>query len=146
MVLVENQLGVANASAIASTPGVSVIVAAPGDLGVSYAGDRDATEQAIATVLAAAREAGVPCGITAGPDEVVRRVEQGFRVIMTTGAEALALGRKAAGERKSNATGRSGVQEACHGVHRRGRTVRSELAVGFSCRRSCNLHLRQLPG
>jgi 4-hydroxy-2-oxoheptanedioate aldolase len=98
MLLVENQAGVQNALAIAKTPGVSVVMAAPGDLGVSYAGDREATEQAIQTVLAAAKAAGVPCGITSGPDDVALRVEQGFRVIVTMpGSNAAAIGRKAAG-------------------------------------------------
>ncbi|MDE3156391.1 MAG: aldolase [Acidobacteriota bacterium] len=97
MALIENPLGVRHASAIARTPGLSVVVAAPGDLSVSYAWDRDATEQAIQTVLAAAKDAGVPCGITAGQQEIVRRVEQGFRVIMATDPEALVLGRRAAG-------------------------------------------------
>ncbi|HVB37754.1 MAG TPA: hypothetical protein VND92_04420, partial [Vicinamibacterales bacterium] len=97
MTLIENPLGVQNAKAIAKTPGVSVVVAAPGDLGVSYAGDPDRTERAIQTVLAAATEAGVPCGITAGAQDIARRVEQGFRVIMAMDGEALAIGRKAAG-------------------------------------------------
>jgi len=97
MLLIENQLGVQNARAIAATPGLGVLVAAPGDLGVSYAGDREATERAMQAVLDAARAAGVPGGTTAGPADIVRRVEQGFRVVITTDREGLMLGRQAAG-------------------------------------------------
>lgn len=95
MLLIENQLGVKNVREIAQVKGVSVIAAAPGDLSVSYAGDRDAIEKAIQTVLAAAKEFGVPCTITAGPNDVERRVKEGFRVIITSG-EALRIGRKVA--------------------------------------------------
>ena len=57
----------------------------------------EAVEAAIQTVLAACLEAGVPCGITAGPDDIAMRIEQGFRVFIVTSPEALAVGHQAAG-------------------------------------------------
>ncbi len=96
LLLIENQLGVKNVRDIAKVKGISVLGAAPGDLSVAYAGDNEAVERAIQTILAAAKEANIPCAITAGPQDVERRIREGFRVIIT-GGEALAIGRKAAG-------------------------------------------------
>jgi 4-hydroxy-2-oxoheptanedioate aldolase len=97
MVLIEDQIGVANALDIVSTPGVSVAFPGPGDLRRAYEGDMEAVEGAIQTVLAACQEAGVPCGVTAGPDDIATRIEQGFRVFIVTSPEALAVGHQAAG-------------------------------------------------
>ncbi len=97
MLLIENQAGVANAEAIARTPGVTVVASAPGDLGVAYGGDAAATEQAIQEVRQAVSQAGVACMITAGPHDIARRLGEGFRVIVTTGPDALAAGLAAAG-------------------------------------------------
>jgi 4-hydroxy-2-oxoheptanedioate aldolase len=96
ILLIENQLGVANVRAIAQVKGVSVISAAPGDLSVSYAGDRTAIEEAIQTVLAACKAFDVPCAITAGVDDVEARIRQGFRVIIASG-ETIRKGRQIAG-------------------------------------------------
>ncbi len=96
LLLIENGEGVRNIDEIVQVPGVSVVVPAPGDLGVYYRGDQERVEEAIQTVLAACLEHDVPCGITAGPDNVLKRVEQGFRVIIA-GGDALQLGREAAG-------------------------------------------------
>ena len=65
--------------------------------GRAYNGDDEAIENAIQTVLSACKEFDVPCGITAGPDDIAKRLEQGFRVIIVTQPEALTVGRKAAG-------------------------------------------------
>lgn len=97
MVLIEDRIGVENALDIVSVPGVGVAFPGPGDLRRAYEGDREAVEAAIQTVLAACREAGVPCGITAGPDDIAARIEQGFRVFIVTSPEALAVGHRAAG-------------------------------------------------
>jgi 4-hydroxy-2-oxoheptanedioate aldolase len=96
LMLIENEEGVRNIREIAQVPGVTVIVPAPGDLNSYYSGDREKVEEAIQTVLAACLEFDVPCGITAGPNDVVERIEQGFRVLIT-GGEGLRLGREAAG-------------------------------------------------
>ena len=97
MLIVEDQAGITNVRDIVSTPGVSVVFAGPGDLRRSYEGDMEAVEAAIQTVLAACEEFAVPCGITAGVNDIAERLEQGFRVIIVTQPEALAAGRAAAG-------------------------------------------------
>lgn len=97
MLLIEDQIGIANALDIVSTPGISIVSPGPGDLRRAYEGDMEAVEGAIQTVLAACLEAGVPCGITAGPDDIGMRIEQGFRVFIVTSPEALAVGHQAAG-------------------------------------------------
>ena len=71
-VMIETQAGLANAAAIAATPGVDLIFIGPGDLGLAIGADT--LEAGIATVLATARSAGVPCGIfTLGPEAAARR-------------------------------------------------------------------------
>lgn len=97
VLLIEDQVGVANAREIVSTPGVSVVIPGPGDLRRAYARDMEAVENAIQTVLAACKEFDVPCGITAGVDDIEERLEQGFKMIIVTSAEALSVGRRAAG-------------------------------------------------
>ena len=57
----------------------------------------EAVENAIQTVLAACKEFAVPCGITAGVDDIAERLEQGFMLIIVTQPEALAVGKAAAG-------------------------------------------------
>ncbi|MYE44523.1 MAG: hypothetical protein F4X79_10925 [Acidobacteria bacterium] len=95
--LIEDQIGIENALEITSVPGISIVSPGPGDLRRAYEGDMEAVEAAIQTVLAACLEAGVPCGITAGPDDIAMRIEQGFRVFIVTSPEALAVGHQAAG-------------------------------------------------
>ena len=97
MLLIEDEIGIANALEIVSTPGISIVSPGPGDLRRAYEGDMEAVEAAIQTVLAACLETGVPCGITAGPDDIAARIEQGFRVFIVTSPEALAVGHEAAG-------------------------------------------------
>ena len=97
ILLLEDQVAIQNAREIVSTPGVSVAIPGPGDLRRAYNRDMEAVENAIQTVLAACKEFDVPCGITAGADDIAERLEQGFRVIIVTNPEALAVGRAAAG-------------------------------------------------
>ena len=97
MLIVEDIPGIEHVDEIVSTPGVSVVFAGPGDLRRSYEGDMEAVEDAIQTVLAACKANGVPCGITAGAADIAERIEQGFQVIIVTEAEAVPVGRAAAG-------------------------------------------------
>ncbi|HSM60700.1 MAG TPA: aldolase/citrate lyase family protein [Longimicrobiales bacterium] len=97
MFIVEDRTGIEHVDEIVSTPGASVVFAGPGDLRRAYEGDMEAVEAAIQTVLAACLEHGVPCGITAGVDDIAGRLEQGFRVIIVTEPEALAVGLRASG-------------------------------------------------
>jgi 2-keto-3-deoxy-L-rhamnonate aldolase RhmA len=95
--LIEDKVGVENARDIVSAAGVSIVSPGPGDLRRAYDGDMAAVESAIQTVLAACKEFGVPCGITAGPQDVEKRLNEGFRVIIATSREAIPIGRRAAG-------------------------------------------------
>ena len=95
--IVEDRSGIANVSEIVGTEGVSVVFAGPGDLGRAYGGDEAAVEEAIQTVLAACLEHDVPCGITAGSDDIAERIEQGFRVFIVYDPAAIPVGRAAAG-------------------------------------------------
>lgn len=97
MLIIEDQIGIEHAREIVSTPGISVAIPGPGDLRRAYEGDMEAVESAIQTVLAACKEFGVACGITAGVDDIAERLDQGFRVIIVTRPEALAVGKAAAG-------------------------------------------------
>lgn len=97
ILLLEDRVAVRDAREIVGTPGVGVAIPGPGDLRRAYEGDMDAVEGAIQTVLSACKELGVPCGITAGPDDIARRLEEGFRLIIVTDPEALSVGRAAAG-------------------------------------------------
>ena len=99
MLIVEDKAGVERASEIAGAPGASVIFAGPGDLRRAYDGDMDAVEDAIQTVLSACKEHGVPCGITAGPDDIGERIAQGFRVFIVGDTAAVTAGRSAAERR-----------------------------------------------
>lgn len=95
--LLEDQIAVERAREITSAPGASVVIPGPGDLRRAYEGDMEAVENAIQTVLAACLEFDVPCGITAGVDDIEARIEQGFRFFIVTEPEAIAVGRTAAG-------------------------------------------------
>ncbi len=97
MLILEDRIAVENAAAIASTPGIDVVFAGPGDLRRAYEGDMAAVEAAIQKVLAASKAAGVPCGITAGPDDIAARIEQGFQVFIVSDPVAVSVGRAAAG-------------------------------------------------
>jgi len=97
ILIVEDRSGVERVDEIVATPGVSVVFAGPGDLRRSYEGDMEAVEAAIQTVLAACQAHGVPCGITAGVDDVAERIAQGFRMFIVSDPVAVTAGREAAG-------------------------------------------------
>jgi 4-hydroxy-2-oxoheptanedioate aldolase len=97
ILIVEDREGIANVREIVQTPGLSVVFAGPGDLRRAYEGDMEAVEEAIQAVLAACLEFEVPCGVTAGVDDIADRLEQGFRVIIVTEPEAVAVGMRHAG-------------------------------------------------
>ncbi|MEQ9398774.1 MAG: aldolase/citrate lyase family protein [Longimicrobiales bacterium] len=97
VLIIEDQEGIANARAILEAGGISVAIPGPGDLRRAYEGDMEAVESAIQQVLTLCLELDVACGITAGVDDIGDRLSQGFRVIIVTQPEALAVGRAAAG-------------------------------------------------
>ncbi len=96
ILIVEDRKGVANAREIVSTPGVDIVFPGPGDLRRAFDGDAAAIENAIQTVLAACKEFGVVCGITAGPSDIEKRLKEGFRIFIVTNHDALPIGRRAA--------------------------------------------------
>lgn len=97
ILIVEDAEAVDRVDEIVATPGVSVVFAGPGDLRRAYQGDMEAVEGAIRQVLAACRRHGVPCGITAGVDDIAERIEQGFRMFIVSDPAAVTAGREAAG-------------------------------------------------
>ena len=97
ILIVEDRSGVERVDEIVSTPGVSIVFAGPGDLRRAYEGDMEAVEEAIQAVLAACQRHDVPCGITAGADDIADRIAQGFRVFIVSDAAAVPVGRAAAG-------------------------------------------------
>lgn len=97
ILLIEDRIGIERAAEIVRTPGVSVVIPGPGDLRRAYEGDMEAVEAAIQTVLAECLATGVACGITAGPDDIGERLDQGFRFFIVTSPEALTVGRAHAG-------------------------------------------------
>ncbi len=97
ILIVEDRSAVERVDEIVATMGVSVVFAGPGDLRRAYEGDMEAVEAAIQEVLAACMAHSVPCGITAGPDDIAERIAQGFRVFIVGDVEAATVGRGAAG-------------------------------------------------
>ena len=94
--VLEDKVAIENVREIVSTAGVSMVSPGPGDLRRVYDGDMERVENAIQTVLAACLELNVPCGVTAGVEDIADRLEQGFRIIIVTEPEALAAGMAAA--------------------------------------------------
>lgn len=97
VILIEDQVGIERARELVGAPGVGVAIPGPGDLRRAYEGDMEAVENAIQTVLAACLDLDVPCGITAGVDDIATRLDQGFRFIIVTEPEAIAVGLRASG-------------------------------------------------
>lgn len=95
--IVEEPEGVTNVRDIADTPGLSVVFAGPGTMRQTFKGDMTAVENAIQTVLGACKASNVACGITAGPNDIEKRLQEGFRVIIVYDLAALPIGRRAAG-------------------------------------------------
>lgn len=79
---IESAKGVENAEAIITTPGVSAIFVGPSDLGMSMGLPTSHAEvqQAIAKVAELCKKHNVPCGLTTGANDVVARLQQGFRL------------------------------------------------------------------
>ena len=96
LLLLEDQVAIDNVREIVSTAGISMVSPGPGDLRRAYDGDMERVENAIQTVLAACLELNIPCGVTAGVEDIAERLEQGFRIIIVTEPEALAAGMAAA--------------------------------------------------
>ena len=97
--IVESEPGLQNVRAILKLR-PTIAFAGPGTLRAVMKGDVAKVEAAIQTVLAACKEADVPCGITATAQDVVQRIKEGFRAIIIYDrdyAETIKIARSAAG-------------------------------------------------
>jgi 2-keto-3-deoxy-L-rhamnonate aldolase RhmA len=95
LLMIEHIDAVRNIDEIVAVPGVDGLMIGAldlsGSMGMLGQTDHADVEAAIQTVLAAARKAGVPCGIVAlDPDAANKRVAQGFTLI-TLGIDVLML-------------------------------------------------------
>jgi 2-keto-3-deoxy-L-rhamnonate aldolase RhmA len=79
--IVESEKGIANSREI-TRERPTVAIPGPGTLSRVYKRDMAKVEQAIQTQLASCKEFSVPCGITAGPADVAKRIKEGFRMII----------------------------------------------------------------
>jgi 2-keto-3-deoxy-L-rhamnonate aldolase RhmA len=79
--IVESEKGIANSREI-TRERPTVAIPGPGTLSRVYNRDMAKVEQAIQTQLASCKEFNVPCGITAGPADVAKRIKEGFRMII----------------------------------------------------------------
>lgn len=77
---IESALGVQNAEAIMTTPGVSAIFVGPADLSMSMGlpGNHPEVQAAIASVVELCKKHSVPCGITTNANDITARLDQGF--------------------------------------------------------------------
>ena len=86
LVMIEDAAGAEHAAEIAATPGLDAMIVGPLDLsaGLGVIGEpaHPRVAEAIARVVAAGREAGVPVGLGGPPGELVRLVEQGSHVTL----------------------------------------------------------------
>lgn len=81
--MVETAEGLANAAAIAATPGVDMVFIGPGDLGLSLGDMGAGLEAAVTRIREVCAVAGMPCGIfTGGPAAARARVREGFRLVI----------------------------------------------------------------
>jgi 4-hydroxy-2-oxoheptanedioate aldolase len=88
--MIETVEAVRNLDAILATPGIDAIYVGPADLSVSLGlppranDDRNEFTEALETIVAGCRKAGIVPGIHATAQLVERRLEQGFRMITVT--------------------------------------------------------------
>ena len=105
MGIVEEPEGVKNLRDILrEVKGIGAIWAGPGDMSVAMGKRGDSADpevqEALLRVLEACQEHGVPCATGATADDVERRIDQGFRIIIAPPrrvADTLDIGRTAAG-------------------------------------------------
>lgn len=85
-VMIETAAGVEQADAIASTPGIDLVLIGTGDLGLSYAGrglGDEAVEAGCRHVQDACARAGIACGIFTGNlAKALERREKGYQLVV----------------------------------------------------------------
>lgn len=100
MIMIEDPGALADVAEIADTPGYSVLACGIGSLTRALGADREAGEAGNQEVLEHAKRVGRPDMITAGVDDVERRIDEGFLGLLMSGPEAdeaIRIGREAAG-------------------------------------------------
>jgi len=77
---IESELGVKNAEAIITTPGVSAIFIGPADLAMNMGlpGNSPEVQGAISSVIELCVKHKVPCGITTNANDITARLDQGI--------------------------------------------------------------------
>ena len=103
--IIEDPVGVKNVRDILrEVKGIGAIWAGPGDMSVAMGhkgnADHPDVQANLLTILEACKEFGVPCATGCTPEEVPMRLEQGFRIIITSPEKTtrgLDEGRKIAG-------------------------------------------------
>ena len=104
MGIVEEPQGVRNIRDILrEVKGIGAVWAGPGDMSVSMGKRGNSSDpevqETLLRVLDACKEFNVPCAVGASADDVERRIEQGFRIMITPPrrvTDALEIGKKAA--------------------------------------------------
>lgn len=102
MLMIEDPGALAQARAIADLPGLSILACGIGSLAQALGGDRAAAEAGTQAVLAETKRARLVNMLPATPDDVEKRLKDGFLALLAQGPaadETLAKGRAAAGRR-----------------------------------------------
>lgn len=100
MLMIEDPGALAQAREIADLPGYSILACGIGSLTQALGGDRAGAEAGTQKVLAESKRVKLVNMLTAGPDDVVKRVQEGFLALLTMGPsadETIRRGRAAAG-------------------------------------------------
>jgi 2-keto-3-deoxy-L-rhamnonate aldolase RhmA len=102
MLMVESEEAVESASEILAVPGYSMLSCGIGSLTGDLGGDREAAEAACEEVMRLGAEAGMPSMMTAGADNIVHRIDQGYLGLLLMGSTEqvngiIETGRAAAG-------------------------------------------------
>lgn len=100
MLMLEDPAAVAQAAAIADLNGYSILACGIGSLTQALGGDRAGAEAGTQKVLAETKRTKLADMLTANPQDVEKRVKEGFLALLMQGAtadEAIRIGRAAAG-------------------------------------------------
>jgi len=100
MLMLEDPAAVAEAKQVADLKGYSILACGIGSLAQALGGDRAGAEAGTQKVLAEATRAKLADMITANPQDIARRVKEGFLALLMQGPtadEAIRIGRAAGG-------------------------------------------------
>jgi 4-hydroxy-2-oxoheptanedioate aldolase len=99
-VIIESRPGLEKAREIAAEPGVAQVFAGYGTLGGVFKGDPEGRENAARTILAACKEARIPCGFPVNnPIEMEQRMKEGWSVFIMQRRDENAFAAVEAGHR-----------------------------------------------